>query len=182
MRSTGAKTSYIAKGQLQAMNQTVREAHTQNMAQQRATLEVKGSPYVSEDKIGIPIINTGRLPATMNFYRVLLTRLGSTPTDLVWDTHKILPKEIESTIPINRVYYIGVKLPETAAALLENHGICMLEVYAVYNDGFTDQRLASCFILDRSTSKWEPNCVLERPTIDFSKITPTTEEEEEKGI
>ena len=158
-----------AKQQLDIMNQTLQEAHIQNVAQQRALLGVDGGsiPLRGGD-IGIRIKNQGRMAGRIVSCHMKYEQFRSNSASLVREKDE----RIDSLVAPEEPFVLSFTPPEIPPLAKGERIYIRLDISIAYDDGFgTIQHISPCLSYNVAQDAWDQSC-LSTYAIDLSKRLP----------
>lgn len=170
----------IARGQLDAMDKTLADTHTQTVAQGRALLVVEGDPIrLESDQVAIRFRNRGRTAAKI--LRVVITLDQVIYGKRTFKQNSIAPNV---TVTVEEPSVLGIWMPKRPALPVDSNGryitgrwilSATLSIYVAYDDGFGNREpLNSCFVYNPIDRSWAPRCMSVND-IDLSKAPSTPE-------
>jgi hypothetical protein len=168
--------AWTAKHQLDIMNETLKEAHIQNVAQQRADFTVNvNEAYSSSNYLAIRITNMGHVNGTLISYRTVYQQEVS--YGATFNRERTVTLNPPEGIAAGSIYTIGISLPPTPTYIPTAKSPWSVSVifYLTYDDGFGNEgTLRSCFLLQPTTRLWDSSCTWVTP-VDLSKEPQTTQ-------
>jgi len=168
--------AWIAKEQLEAMTESLNEAHVQNVAQQRALLVFDGDPMsLVNGDIGMRIRNMGHMAATITSYTAAYAQ-SVTGKPFLYRERRIQPNTM---VTPEDPAVIDIKPPVIPHVKVGDRYLFQIDLTVSYKDGFGNtQHVHSCLSLRLPDSMWEKSCMWVN-VIDLSKDNPPATSEKQ---